>query len=144
LVLANQKTCSPSLFELITLITYLFSFLLFACLACHRAGLCSPTVALTLYPTRCVGLSTYVILSFLLFFVLCTDRFSFLVLETDRKKFLPPPRVLSPSVSFFTFYPTLHHHLPDFLQPACLFSACLLLLRVSLCPCGTARVSLFV
>ncbi len=55
----------------------------------------------------------------------------------DRQNFFsPPPRVLSPIVSLFTFNPTLH--LPDFLQPAC-FSACLLLLRVSLCPCGTAR-----
>jgi hypothetical protein len=48
---------------------------------------------------------------------------------------------LSPIFSLFTFYPTLH--LPDLLQPAC-FSACLSLLCVSLCPSGTARVSLSV
>ncbi len=44
MVLANQKTCPPSLFEFITLITYLFSFLLFAC---PCASLCLPTVAHT-------------------------------------------------------------------------------------------------
>ena len=80
---------------------------------------------------------------FLIFFVLWNLHQSFFCSRPrDRQKnFFSPPRVLSPIVSFFTFYPTLH--LPDFLQPAC-FSACLLLLRVSLCPSGTARVSLSV
>jgi hypothetical protein len=48
----------PSLFNLITLIPYLFSLLPFACLACLCAGLCSHTLGLTPYPTWCVGLST--------------------------------------------------------------------------------------
>ncbi len=47
MVLANQRTCPcpPSLFEFITLITYQFSLLLFACLACLRASLRSLTLA---------------------------------------------------------------------------------------------------
>ena len=128
-------------FNLIILITYLISLLPFTCLACLCVSLWLCTLALTPYPTRCVGLSTYVIKSFLLFhstvtpiiFILVCSKFfhqSFLL--------LPPPGSCHP---LFTFYPTLH--LPNFLQPAC-FSACLLLLRVSLCPCGTARVSLSV
>ncbi len=51
-------------FNLITLISYLFSLLPFACIACLCASLCLCTLALTPYPTRCVGLSTYVIKSF--------------------------------------------------------------------------------
>jgi hypothetical protein len=139
LALADQKTCPPSMCSFITLITYLFSLLPFTCLACLCDSLCLCTLALTPYPTRCVGLSTYVIKSFLLFhstvaliiFILVCSKFF------SPKFFTPPPP--GSCHPFFTFYPTLH--LPDFLQPAC-FSACLLLLRVSLCPWRTARVSL--
>ncbi len=95
----------------------------------------------TAYPTRCVGLSTYVIKSFLLFHSTVTPIiFIFVCSKFFHQSFFtsPPPGSCHP---FFTFYPTLH--LPDFLQPAC-FSACLLLLRVSLCPYGTTRVSLSV
>ena len=69
--MANEKTrcilwlsrakgiTHPSLFNLITLITYLFSLLLvpFTCLACLRASLCSCTLA-SPYLTRDVVLST--------------------------------------------------------------------------------------
>ena len=47
MVLANLGNVSPPLFNLITLITYLFSLLLCACLACPCACLCLPTVAYT-------------------------------------------------------------------------------------------------
>ena len=47
MVLANLGNVSPPLFNLITLITYLFSLLLCACLACPCACLCLPTVAHT-------------------------------------------------------------------------------------------------
>ncbi len=123
MVLADQKTCPPSLCSFITLITYLFSLLPFTCLACLCASLCLCTLALTPYPTRCVGLSTYVIKSFLLFhstvapiiFILvCSKYFS------PKFFYSSPPGSCHP---LFTFpYP---FHLPDFLQPAC-FSACLL------------------
>ena len=129
MVLANQKTCPPSLFELTTLITYLFSFLLFACLACHRACLCSPTVALTIYPTRCVGSSTYVILSFLIFFVLCNNRFDFVFTKVF---FTSPPLGLVTHSSLLSFF-DYPFHLPDLLQSAC-FSACLLLFLCCLWP----------
>ncbi len=45
MVLADQRTCPPSLCSFITLITYQFSFLLCACLACLRVSLCVPTLA---------------------------------------------------------------------------------------------------
>ncbi len=141
MVLANQKTCPPSLFELITLtlITYLFFLLLFAC-SCLSS--CWPVLAYCSphplpYPVCwLINIHDFVFSNFVLFFAPIVFLFS-----SSRQTENSPPRVLSPIVSFFTFYPTLH--LPDFLQPAC-FSACLLLLRVSLCPCGTARVSLSV
>ena len=138
MVLADLRLCS--LFPFHTHNLNHVSVFLYLCLSC--VSLACPTL---------VAPSPYLVLVCWLinirdsvfcpfdFSVLCTNRFSFLV--RDRQKTFSPPRVLSPIVSFFTFYPTLH--LPDFLQPAC-FSACLLLLRVSLCPSGTARVSLSV
>jgi hypothetical protein len=93
----------PSLFNLITLITYLFTLLPFACLVCLCAGLCSRRLALTHYPTWCVGLSTYVISLFVLFVPFHQSFYSCLF-----KVFLPkffftfPPWVLSPIFSFFS------------------------------------------
>ncbi len=136
MVLADLRLCSCSPFPFHT---HNFTYTR-ACLASAWPAACITLVSPSPY-SECwlINIRDSV---FSHFFVLCTNRFSFLVLETDRKKFSPPPpRVLSPIVSLFTFYPTLH--LPDFLRPAC-FSACLLLLRVHLCPCGTARVSLSV
>jgi hypothetical protein len=48
----TKGTSPPSLFNLITLITYLFSFLLFVCLACPCASLYLRTLALTTLPAR--------------------------------------------------------------------------------------------
>ncbi len=86
------------------------------------------------YQHTCLSLFFY-------FTLLSHQSFSFLSAQNffHQRFFTPPPP--GSCHPFFTLYPTLH--LPDFLQPAC-FSACLLLLRVSLCPCGTAHVSLFV
>jgi hypothetical protein len=135
----------PSLFELITLITYLFSLLPFACLACLCTGLCLRTLALTPYPTQCVGLSTYVIKSFVLFHSKLTVApiiafLSFQSIFSPKFFFTFPPWLLSPIFHLYYYYP---FHLPDFLQPAC-FSACLLLLCFEPLPCGTTCVILSV
>ncbi len=77
------------------------------------------------YPTWCVGLSTYVIKSFLSFHSTATVAPIIFILVCS-KFFSPKFFYSSPAGSchpLFTFpYP---FHLPDFLQPAC-FSACLL------------------
>ena len=138
MVLANLRNCSPSLCFIHNLNhVSVFSYLCLSCISLACLTLVAPP------PYSCVvDLSTYVILSFCFYFCSLHQSFFFSRLR-DRQKifFLPPPRVLSPIFSLFTFYPTLH--LPDLLQPAC-FSACLSLLCVSLCPSGTARVSLSV
>jgi hypothetical protein len=120
LVRENQRTCTPSLLEFITLITYQFSLLLFFCLTCPwLAALTYPSLT----PPYCtvVGLSTYVILSFLLFHstvgpitLLCSKVFF-----SPNVFHLSPPGSCHPLFTFL--YP---FHLPDLLQPAC-FSACL-------------------
>ncbi len=103
MVLANQKTCPPSLFELITLITYLFSLLLFAC-SCLPS--CWPVLAYRSphplpYPVCwLINIRDSVNSVFSNLFVLCTNRFSFLVLETDIKRFPPPPGSCHPLFHF--------------------------------------------
>jgi hypothetical protein len=47
---SREPRALPCLFNLITLIAYLFSLLPFACLACFCACLCSHTLAHTPYP----------------------------------------------------------------------------------------------
>jgi hypothetical protein len=111
-------------FNLITLITYLFSLLPFTCLACLCASLClCITLALTPYPTRCVGLSTYVIKPFSISLYCRTNHFLLFFLFFHQSFFHfsppPPPHVLSHTFHFLPY----SFHLPDFLQPAC-FSAC--------------------
>ncbi len=127
--------------NLITLITYLFPFLLFTCLACHRASLCSPTIALTLYLTRCVGLSTYVILSFLFFLFFAPIVFLLSSSRQTEKKNSPlgschPLFHFSPFTLPFTF-------LTSFSQlaslPACCCCAWASVRRN--CPCQFVRVS---
>ena len=141
MALADQKTCPPSLCSFITLTTYLFSLLPFTCLACLCASLCLCSLALTPYPTRCVGLSTYVIKSFLLFrstvapiiFILVCSKFF------HQSFFTPPPLGLVTHFSPFTLPFTF---LTSFSQlaslPACCCCVCasvLAELPVSVCPC---------
>ncbi len=143
MVLAEQKTCPPSLCSFITLITYLFSLLPFTCLACLCASLCLCTIALIPYPTRCVGSSTYVIKSFLLFhstvapiiFILvCSKCFHQSVFYSST------PWVLSPIFHLLP-YPS-----PSWLPSASLL-LCLLVvvacepLSLRNCPCQFVRVS---
>ena len=108
-------------FNLITLISYLFSLLPFACIACLCASLCLCTLALTPYPTRCVGLSTYVIKSFLL----SHQSFSFLSSQSfffTKVCFTPPPLGL---VTHFSLSPsTLFTFLTSFSQLASLPACC--------------------
>ncbi len=95
LVLANQKTCPPSLFEFITLITYLFSLQLCVCLACPCACLCLPTVAHT---STVPGVLAYQHTWFCLFWI-------------SFRSFLPSHQ----SFSFFLphlFFPTCFSQLP--------------------------------
>jgi hypothetical protein len=107
---ASQGNPSPSLFNLITLITYLFSLLLlpFACLACLCASLCSRTLALTPYPTWCVGLSIINNIRdsvFLIFLFLFTNHFILVFSKFVLPKFFTsPPWVLSPTFHFPTFF----------------------------------------
>ncbi len=122
-------TVPPLSFTFITLITYQFSFLPFACLGCPCASLCSRTLVYTSYPTRRVDLSTYVIKSFEPFSFFFTHppivfRFSFFVLR------FPPPRSC---LSLFTFYhfsifsfpfnPS-RLHFSQLASPACFLSPC--------------------
>ncbi len=114
-------------FKLITLITYLFSLLPFTCLACLCASLCLCTLALTPYPTWCVGLSTYVIKSFSISLYCRTNHFLLFLCFFIKVFFTsPPPRVLTHTFHFLPY----SFHLPDFLQPAC-FSACFAFLCVA-------------
>ncbi len=90
-------------FNIITLITYLFSLLPFTCLACLCASLCLCTLALTPYPTRCVGLSTYVIKSFSISLFCRTNHFLlFLFFSPKYFSLLPPPTCLVSHFSPFT------------------------------------------
>ncbi len=122
----GPKDLPSSLFEFITLITYLFPLLLFACLACLRASLCSRTLAppRVLIHVVLACLSTYVIKPFLnpLSFFLHSHQQPFSVYSSQL--FIPPPPH-SLSVTFHFFYSP--YYLPDSLQPAsllCLFALC--------------------
>ncbi len=119
MVLADKRTRSLSRCSFITLITYQFSFLLFACRACPRVSLCSPTLApRTLLAYQHTWLSLFLNLVSLL--LPSHQSFSFLMFNNCFLTPPPPPGSCHP---LFTFpYP---FHLPDLLQPAC-FSACLL------------------
>jgi hypothetical protein len=111
---------------LVTLITYLFSLLLFACLASLCACLHLAYPSHHHYPSKYVGLpSKYVIKSFILFYSTVAPIIAFLSFQSFFTKVLFStfaPWVLSPTFHFYHFH--------DFLQPAC-FSACLLLLCVA-------------
>ena len=123
--------------NLITLITYQFSLLPFACLACLCASLCSRTLVCTPYPTRCVDLSTYVILSFAIFCPNSHQSFFVFLLFTKVFFSISPPPCLVSHFSLFTLLFTL----PDFLQqlasPACLHFVSL----CGLCIFAAVRVS---
>jgi hypothetical protein len=104
------------------------------CLACLCAGLFSRTLAITPYPTCCVGLSTYVIKSSCSFCSFHQSFYSCLLKVLLLKFFTPPPWVLSPIFSFFSlsYFFDYPFHLPDLLQPAC-FPCLLTLFVCSLC-----------
>jgi hypothetical protein len=121
LVLANFRNCSPSLCSFITLTTYLFFFLLFACLACLCACLRSRTLALTTTIARVVVLSTYVILSFFIFCFLFNNHFVYFV---SNCFYFPPPWVLSPTFHFCLSLTTLFTFLTCFSQLASLPACC--------------------
>ena len=120
MVLANLGNVSPPLFNLITLITYLFSLLLCACLACPCACLCLPTVAHT---STLPGVLAYQHTWFCLFWIsfrsFVPSHQSFFVFFYLTFFHSPP----TPCRSLFTFstlefFPTCFSQLP--------FSACLL------------------
>jgi hypothetical protein len=113
-------TVPPSLFKLITLMTYLFILLTLRLSCLH---LCLP--ALT-YPSNhhnprtCVGLSAYVIKSFF--------RCAFTLLSHQSYRFVFSTKGFFP---LFTFYPTLFTFLTSYsFQPAC-FAACFAFLCVA-------------
>ena len=116
----TKDSWPPSLFAFITLITYQFSLLPFACLACLCASLCSRTLVCTPYPTRCVDLSTYVILSFAI---------SFLSTVSSRtNRFLPkffsisPTRVLPLTFHFLLYSSPFLTSFSSLLHlPVCIF-----------------------
>ncbi len=127
MVLADQRTSSPSLFDFITLITYQFSLLLLVCLACPLLALLLRTLADTTW-YKCVGLSTYVILSFFISFYCRTNHFILVC-----SKVFHPPWVLSP---------TFHFPLP--FSPSWLPSASLLLCLFALFVASVAPVRFWV
>jgi hypothetical protein len=125
LVLANKRTCPPSLFDFITLITitYQFSLLLFVCFRLPFAGL-HPTLTypspLHLYCTG-VGLPTYVILSFLFhstvapIILLCSKVFLFTAFVFSSPLGL---------VTHFSLFSTLFTFLTSFSHLASLPACC--------------------
>ena len=116
LVVTDQGILTFILFSLITLITYLFSLLLCACLACLRASLCAPTLA----PRTLLAYQHTWLSLFFYFTLLSHQSFYFVRKFFFTKVFsLLPPGSCDPLFTFL--YP---FHLPDLLQPAC-FSACL-------------------
>ena len=140
MVLADKRTCPPSLCEFITLITYLF-FPLTLCLSCLPSG---QPVRAHPSPTYLVGLSTYVIKSFLLFhstvapiILLCSKVFCF------TKIVYSSPLGL---VTHFSLSPTLFTFLTCFSQlaslPACFLCClcCSVVVRVSWTEGDSVRV----
>ncbi len=129
----TKRPVPPPCFEFITLITYQFFLLLFACLACLCACLCLRTLALTTTIARVLASSTYVIKSFWTFF---RSFFTHppIVFRFFTKVFFqfPPPCL----VSHFSLF-NLLFTLPDFLQPACF--TCLFIF-VSLCGLCSLRL----
>jgi hypothetical protein len=109
----------------ITLITYLFSLLLFACLACLCAGLCSCTLDLSPHPVLYPGCSLINIRDSVFFSL---QSFYFCLFKVFLPKFFhfPPPWVLPPTFRFsVSFTPTLSpNFLTSFSQLASLPACC--------------------
>ena len=134
MVLANLGNVSPPLFNLITLITYLIYLTLV--LSCPWLGLAYPSPHLT---APGGDLSTYVILSFLSFFVLCTNQFFRLSVREKIWFFWElPPWVLSLTFHFSIFSCPLT--LPDFTSASLLHLPVFVSL-CSLCSVAAVRVS---
>ena len=136
---STKDSWPPSLFAFITLITYQFSLLPFACLACLCASLCSRTLVSPLPYPVCwlINIRDSVFLRFLYE----NDDYFLSFLRTFFVFFYPsffnfPPPCLVSHFSLFTLLFTL----PDFLQqlasPACLHSCLFVLASVSLRPYG--------
>jgi hypothetical protein len=115
----DQKTWPPSLCEFISLITYQFSLLLFACLACLRVSLRSPTLApRTLLAYQHTWLSLFFEPLFALFTL---PRTVFVFFSTKCFLLLPPLGL----VTHFSLFPTLFTFLTSFSQLAlCLLALC--------------------
>ncbi len=140
MVLANQGNPPPSLFEPHNLNHVSVFFPLTLRLSC--LPLCWPVHAycsphpLPYLVCWLINIRDEV---FFIFFFLFTNHFIPVFSKCFYQSFFHSPPL--PLFSFLLLL--LPFQLPDFLQPAC-FSACLLLLCVSFCLCGTACVSLFV
>ena len=97
----TKDSWPPTLFDFITLITYQFSLLPFACLACLCASLCSRTLV---SPLTLPGVLTYQHTWFCLFAIsfLSTVKShqSIFILFTKVFSIPPPPRVLSLTFHF--------------------------------------------
>ncbi len=127
------------------IITYQFSLLPFACLACLCAGLCSRTLVCTHYPTRCVDLliSTYVILSF-------CDFILVYCLKSHQSFFtkvvfpISPPRVLSLTFHFSLYSSPFLTFFSQLASPACFCSLCGLCFAVGVQVSWTEGVLCFV
>ena len=129
----TKDSWPPPLFAFITLITYQFSLLPFACLACLCASLCSRTLVSPLPYPVCwlINIRDSVFWRFL------QSHQSFFVF-LPKFFFNSPPPVSC--LSLFTFHSTLH---PSWLPSAACFT-CLfafLSLCVSLCLFAAVRVS---
>jgi hypothetical protein len=101
----------PSLINLITLITYLFSFLLFVCLACPCASLYLRTLALTTLPARVLA---YQHTLFCLFYFTLLSHQSFYFVYHQSFSSLLLPWVLSPTFHFCLSLTTLFTFLTSF------------------------------
>ena len=122
----TKDSWPPTLFDFITLITYQFSLLPFACLACLCASLCSRTLV---SPLTLPGVLTYQHTWFCLFAIsfLSTVKSHQSIFIFFTKVFFNFPSPVS-CLSLFTFHSTLH---PSWLPSA----ACFTCLFAFLSPC---------
>ena len=116
----TKDSWPPTLFDFITLITYQFSLLPFACLACLCASLCSRTLV---SPLTLPGVLTYQHTWFCLFAISTVSSQSHQSFFTKEFFNSPPP---VSCLSLFTFHSTLHpSRRPSAACFTCLFAFCL-------------------
>ena len=123
----TKDSWPPSLFAFITLITYQFSLLPFACLACLCASLCSRTLV---SPLTLPGVLTYQHTWFCLFAISTVS-------SQSHQSFLPKFFFNFPSpvscLSLFTFHSTLP---PSWLPSVACFTCLFVVSLCGLCLCG--------